>query len=382
MDRRWREKLGEHTRERPSGRLIWLHGVGLGEVIALRGLVNQLAGLAPDLQFLITSSTRASAEVIAANMPPRAAHQFLPFDAPRFLRRFLDHWRPDLVIWSEQDIWPGAIFANAERKIPQAFVNARMTARSFERRQRLAPLYRAALRRLALVDAQETGSATRLVALGARDVTVSGSLKPAGPPLHADPQELCALKDRLSGRRIWVAASTHPGDEREALAAMQVLTAPEWLLILVPREVSRAEHVEQALAASGLQSVRRSLGQFPDAATRVWLADTYGELGLWYRLGAVALVGGGFDAIGGHNPWEPAQLGAAILHGPDTRNFQGDYAQLAAAGATRELMPGQLADALRKHHENQCMATRARERVDRSGTHVRDLAVRLVGLLT
>ena len=382
LPERWREKLGEASEVRQEGQLVWLHGVGLGESMALRGLIHALSAQAPDLCFLVTSSTRNAAEVFTRNLPARTVHQFLPLDAATFLDRFLDHWRPNFVIWSEQDIWPNAIFAVAARGIPQALVNARITAQSYSRRRYLAPLYRTAFGCLSLIDAQDAATAGRLERLGVRKtVSVSGSLKTAGRPLQVDEEELAALRGALDGRRIWVVASSHAGDEKEAIAAMRELDGSEWLLILVPRDVSRAESVAQSLTSAGLVFARRSRGQVPGRDTRVWFADTYGEMGLWYRLAEVALIGGGFDAVGGHNPWEAVQLGTAILHGPDTMNFLGDYARLDAAGAARQIASGGLAQALREHNEVCAMTMRAEAVMAQDSTRVAELATRLCVLI-
>lgn len=344
---RWREKLGYPSQPRPPGRLIWLHAVGLGEVLALRGLIAEIAAQAPDLSFLVTSSTRASAQVMGANLPARTVHQFLPLDCPRYLRRFLDHWRPALAVFAEQDIWPGAVMAAAGRGIPVALVNARITGESLRKRARLRGFYRALLRQFTLIDAQDETSAAHLRQLGAEVVQVSGSLKVAAPPLAARPAELADLQARLAGRRVWLAASTHPGDEAEALAAVRALAEdPAWLLILAPRDPSRAEAIAAAIAGAGLSHARRSRAEVPAAQDQVWLADSFGEMGLWYRLADAALIGGGFDRVGGHNPWEAAQLGAAILHGPDVANFRTDYAALHQTGAATEVNPGALAGAL------------------------------------
>ncbi|MBL4768261.1 MAG: 3-deoxy-D-manno-octulosonic acid transferase, partial [Rhodobacteraceae bacterium] len=210
---RWQEKLGLASLERPKGRLVWLHAVGIGEVLALRGLIAALSRLDPLLSFLITSTARSSAQVVGTNLPPRTQHQYLPLDAPRYLARFLDHWQPDLSIWAEQDIWPGAVAATDARAIPIALINARLSAEGFARRSRLSGLYRAVMGRLSLVCAQDQYSATRLASLGAKNVQISGSIKPAAPPLHADEAEFTYLQSLLADRRIWVAASTHPGDE-------------------------------------------------------------------------------------------------------------------------------------------------------------------------
>jgi len=195
---RWREKLGEPTLSRPDGPLIWLHAVGLGETLALRGLIAALAEQAPAAQFLVTSTTRGSAEVLAQNLPPRTRHQFLPLDAPAYLNRFLDHWRPSLSIWAEQDLWPGAVTATAARGIPLALVNARMNAEAYARRARWKGLYANLFARFALITAQDETTARHLQALGAKGVSVTGSLKAAAPPLTADPARTGRRRVRCS----------------------------------------------------------------------------------------------------------------------------------------------------------------------------------------
>jgi len=376
--RRWREKLGQATARRPEGLLVWCHAVGLGEVLALRGLIAELSRLRPDVQFLVTSTASSSAKVLAANLPPRTQHQFLPLDAPPYLRRFFAHWRPALSIWAEQDLWPGAVAAAARRSIPLAMVNARLSGASHRRRHRLRCLYAPLLQRFALVSAQDTTSAACLRSLGAPAVRVDGSLKPFAPALKADPAELSRLQGRLAGRRIWVAASTHPADEAEAIAAQRQL--PGWLLILVPRDPTRGDAIGAELAAAGLPAARRSRGELPGPGQTVWLADSYGELGLWYRLASVALVGGGFDRIGGHNPWEPVALGAAVLHGPDVANFSADYAMLDAAAAASSVSPGALAETLRSL-DAAAQAKRATDLLAELQGRIRPLAHALADLI-
>jgi 3-deoxy-D-manno-octulosonic-acid transferase len=342
---RWREKLGQTGQTRPEGRLIWLHAVGIGEVMALRGLIAAMAKTAPDLSFLVTSMARSSAEVFAENLPPRTQHQFLPVDAPAYLNRFLDHWHPDLSVWAEQDLWPGAVVAAAQRGIPLALVNARMNEAAFVRRVRWRGLFADLYGRFSLIAAQDAATAAHLTALGARDVKVTGSLKSAAPVLAANAEALQTLGGLLAGRRVWVAASTHAEDEAVALAAQSVLwrADPRWLLILVPRVPGRRAEVVASLPA-GLPHALRSAGDPPTGA--IYVADTVGELGLWYRLAEVVLMGGTFGPVEGHNPWEPAALGLAVLHGPRTANFAADYAALTGAGAARQISPDQLVDAL------------------------------------
>lgn len=343
---RWQEKLGRPTQVRPDGLVIWFHAVGLGEVLALRGLIHLLARRLPDASFLITSTARSSARVLESNLPPRCVHQFLPLDAPPYLNCFFNYWRPSLSIWAEQELWPGAVLASLHRSVPLALVNARLSSAGHHRRQRLRWFYRLMLQSFVLTSAQDNATADRLRDLGANSVRVDGSLKPLAPPLQADLQEFHRLKELLASRHLWVAASTHSGDEAEAIAAQQLLKGT--LLILVPRDPGRSEAIAAALTRAGLSVVRRSRGEVPGLEHDVWLADTYGELGLWYRLAPVAFVGGGFDQIGGHNPWEPVALGAAVLHGADVSNFADDYAMLDAADAARMVLPGTLARALQQ----------------------------------
>jgi 3-deoxy-D-manno-octulosonic-acid transferase len=328
---RWQEKLGQAGQARPKGRLIWLNAVGVGEVMALRGLIEAMGRADPEAHFLITSSARSSAQVIGENLPARTIHQYLPLDAPAYVARFLDHWQPDLSIWAEQDIWPNAVHACDMRGIPLVLLNARITAASAQKRGIVKSLYRDVLPRFQRVIAQDTASAAHLQDLGAKDVQIMASLKSAAPMLQANAAALADLQNRFKARKVWVAASTHIEDESIAEAAQQILFAadPSWLLVLVPRDPKR--HL-----ALAMPFVRRSTGA-DLAGEPIYLADSFGELGLWYRLGSAALIGGSFGAVEGHNPWEAAALGCAVLHGPRIGNFTADYAALHVADAAREV---------------------------------------------
>lgn len=351
---RWREKLGEPTLPRPDGPLIWLHAVGLGEVLALRGLIASLA-VRSDAQFLVTSTTRASSEVFAANLPPRTRHQFLPLDAPTYLHQFLDHWRPSLSVWAEQDLWPGAVAATSARGIPLALINARMNADAYARRRRWRGLYADLFARFALVTAQDEATARHLTSLGASAVRVTPSLKAAAPPLTADPVSLAAARAELVGRQPVLLASSHPEDEAVLLTALRT-THPRPLILIAPRDPHRGREIAARAADHGITSTLRSAGQGPDAD--VWIVDTVGEMGLWYRLCLVTIIGGTYGPTEGHNPWEPAALGSAILHGPRTANFAADFDALHRAGAAVPVQPEALPAALAARHG--AVASRAR----------------------
>ncbi len=336
---RWREKAADRMADRPAGPLVWLHAVGLGEVMALRGLIDALAGARPDLNFLVTSSARASGEVFSTALPPRTIHQYLPLDVPKFRRRFLDHWRPDLSVWSEQDLWPGLIVETARRGIPLALVNARMGDRAFRARKRAQSLYADIYRRFRLVSAQDAATAAHIAALAPGvSPDVAGSLKAACSELPDSPDRV-VIKQQLGGRLTWVAASTHAEDEAVALAAQARLFAEDRarLLVVAPRRPERGAEIAAAAQALGLETALRSRGGVPGQTVAVWVADSFGEMGLWYRLCAVALIGGTFGAVEGHNPWEAVRLGTAVLHGPRTANFAADYAMLTEAKACRQV---------------------------------------------
>jgi len=373
------EKRGHATALRPEGRLVWLHAVGLGEVLALRGLICAMAQIDPTMNFLITSSARSSAQVIGTNLPPRTQHQYLPLDAPPYLARFLNYWQPDLSVWAEQELWPGAVMAAHARGVPLALVNARMTEGGFTRRARAGRLYGDLLARFALIAAQDDQSAKHLSALGATGIRVTGSLKSAAPPLHADPSALAVARAAVQHRHVWVAASTHLADEAEAIAAQAELWRddPRWLLVLAPRDTARAGAIAAYLTDKGLPFQLRSLGGLPGPKDAVWLADTYGEMGLWYRVANAALIGGSFDTTDGHNPWEAAHFRAAILHGPKVANFLNDFQMLHRGQAAREVVIGGLANAL-SAEDLPAMAYRAEKMVQQAAGKLVPLATDLI----
>ena len=326
---RWREKLGYPSAHRPNGPLIWMHGVGVGEVMALRGLILMMREMRPDLQFLVTSTALNSAKAWDRNSIDGAVHQFLPIDLPNAMDRFLDHWKPDLAIWAEQDLWPAMVWRVAERGIGQAIVNARLNNDAFEKRAKAAEVYGAALSRIAIIDAQDDETATNLTKLGGRDVTVSGSLKPIAPPLSDWPVKRAAIERGLNGRSLWLCASSHPADEAIALDAQTQRTGS--LLVIAPRRPKRTDDIVAAATERGLKvAIGADSASLRDAD--VIIDNSFGQMGLWYRMAEFALIGGTFCDIEGHNPWEAVNLNCPVLHGPRTANFAFDYKMLDGVG--------------------------------------------------
>ncbi len=326
------ERRGRPGLPRPEGPLVWLHGASVGETVSLLPLVERLTQRG--LFALVTSGTVTSARLMAERLPTRAVHQFIPLDTARFMRAFLKHWRPDLGLFAESEIWPNMILEAARAKTPLALVNARMSARSFHRWRRMSGAARALFSRFDATLAQTPGDAERLTALGSPQAPVIGNLKFDAPPPPGDPYELAELSGLVAGRRLWIAASTHPGEERIAAETHLRLAAefPDLLTLIAPRHPERGQAVAAEIAALGLACGRRSQGARPGRDVSVYVCDTMGELGLFYRLAGIAFLGKSLTGGGGQNPIEPAKLGAALLHGPRVGNFADVYAPLDAEG--------------------------------------------------
>lgn len=325
------ERQGWPSRARPEGHLVWVHGASVGETLSLMPVVERLTQRG--LTVLVTSGTRTAASVVVRRLPPGAVHQYVPLDVPRYVRRFLDHWQPDLVLVAESEIWPNTVMELDRRGVPLVLVNGRMSDRSFQRWQRLPQAIGALLQRFALCLAQTADDAERLARLGAPRVAVAGNLKYDVTPPPGDPRVVAHLSGLIAGRPVWLAASTHPGEEEIAVSVHRALMQrhPDLLTIVAPRHPNRGAEVAALAERAGLRAARRSQGMHPDRATDIYIADTIGEMGLFYRLTPIVLVGGTLVPIGGHNPIEPAKLGAAILHGPHVHAARDIYEALDEA---------------------------------------------------
>ena len=332
---RFRERRGVPGAVRPQGALLWIHAASVGEATAVLALIERLLQARPTLEILVTTGTVTSAHLVESRLPARARHQFVPVDLPRWIACFLDHWRPDLAVWVESELWPNLILATHARGVPMALVNGRLSARSYARWQRWPGLIGPMLDAFAVCLAQDEEQAKRFRRLGAREVGTVGDLKAAAATLPVDRRQLEELDRQIDARPVWLAASTHAGEEEIAARVHhQIATAhPGLLTIIVPRHPARGDAIEAMLTARGLRVARRYRGEPITEQTDVYFADTMGELGLFYRLAGIAFVGGSLVTKGGHNPFEAARLGCAVLHGPDTRNCARMAAELAAAGA-------------------------------------------------
>jgi 3-deoxy-D-manno-octulosonic-acid transferase len=334
--KRFTERFGIASTPRPDGPLILIHAASVGEANSALCLIERLRQDYPQVSILMTTGTVTSAAIMASRLPPGVIHQYVPVDNPRWVRRFLDHWRPGVALWMESEFWPNLLGGLSVRGVKVILVNARISAASLKGWQRFPRTIARLLGYFSLCLAQSDGDGDKLTALGATTVRSLGNLKFAAAPLPVNDGALAAMRDGISERPIWVAASTHPGEE-EIIADAHRLVAkshPQLLTIIVPRHPVRGAAIEQELRLSGITTARRAIDGPIAPGTQIYVADTVGELGLFYRLAQIAFIGGTLIPHGGQNLLEPARLGCAILHGPSMTNFAAISEEMENAAAT------------------------------------------------
>jgi 3-deoxy-D-manno-octulosonic-acid transferase len=370
------ERYGVASSPRPPGKLVWLHAASVGETMSILPVIAALAG---DAEVLLTTGTLTSAALAAERLPVHARHQFVPLDVPDWINRFLNHWKPDCAVFVESELWPGLLGAIDARAIPRLLINARMSARSAKRWRVLPGAARRLLGGFRLVHAQSAADAANFVALGVDDVKSWGNLKFCSPALPADEAALAELR-AIMPEPLWLAASTHPGEEAIVIAAHQILLAefPDLLTIIVPRHPDRGPEIA-ALAAGRLRSRRELPG-----AGGIYVADTLGELGLFYRLAPFVFIGNSLPGCcGGHNVIEPARLARAVIAGPHLENFAEAAFLLRAAGALVEVADATgLAAAVRRWLANPAAAAAAGEAGAAAFAGTEDLAARLAAKIS
>lgn len=333
-------RLGEREgfgAARPGGRLFWFHAASVGEVLSLVPLLEEIARLEPALHLLVTTGTVTSARLLpkrlGASLAGRVIHRYAPLDVPAWVERFLDGWRPDAAALVESELWPNTLAALGKRGVPVSLVNARLSEKSASRWRRYAPsLARQLLGGIALILPRTAEDAGRLALLGGKAIEAPADLKLAASPLPAHPATLAALRTAIAGRRVLLAASTHPGEDEMVMQAQAAIGLPGLLTILAPRHPHRGDGLARLC-----QGGRLSLGDLPDERP-FFVADTIGDMGLLYRVADVAFIGGSLVPHGGQNPLEAAKLLCPALMGPHRGNFTELADALLAAGALREVV--------------------------------------------
>lgn len=321
---RFNERLGIYTKSRPNGKLIWLHGASVGEAVSMLPLIDRLLKEDQNLSVMVTTGTLTSAEIMEKRLPPRAFHQFIPFDVPSFAKGLLDHFKPDAVLWFESELWPSLLYEIHQREIPLILVNGRVSDKSFAVWKRFKFVAKEILGCFSLCLGQSELDKNRLILLGAKKAACFGNIKYAGQALPVDTNELNALKTIFSKRRIFLISSTHHNEEELLLQYMPMLvhSVPNVMVIVVPRHPNRGKEVADLFIRHNFDTALRSKGQPVTENTAVYVADTIGEMGLWYALAEVVFVGGSLIPHGGQNFMEPARDKCAVIVGPHMHNFK------------------------------------------------------------
>lgn len=334
---RMSERFGFASIPRPSETLVWLHAASVGETQSVLTLVRALLVARPDIHLLITTGTVTSAALVAQQNLPPVIHQFIPVDTAPAVARFLDHWKPDLALWVESEFWPQLLWQTRARNVPMLLINARLSAASFEGWRRWPRTIRGLLNGFTTIYAGSPDDADRLRALGAQNVQDIGNLKYDAAPLPINQALRAELSESCQARHVWVAASTHANEELMVADVHQALTAqfPDLLTILIPRHATRGDGIAAELRARNISLAQRSKDEPITPTTGIYLADTMGELGSFFRVSDIVFLGGSLIAHGGHNPLEPARLSCALITGPHTHNFATIVDHLREANAIR-----------------------------------------------
>lgn len=332
---RLNERYGIASLARPEGKLVWFHAASIGESLSILTLIDRLLKARPDMHVLVTTGTVTSAHLMEKNLPDAALHQFVPLDHPNYCARFLDHWQPDLAVWVESEFWPNLIVSTYERGTSLALINARLTAKSFDGWRKAPRFIASLLHRFSLVLAQDGASAERLSELGAQRVIQDGNLKHDARVLDVDAEMLAALRVDIGARPVWLATNTHEGEEKIALEVHATISQQyaDPLTIIVPRHPARGDALAMEARAAGLEVAQRSHQQHITAKTQIYIADTLGELGLFYSLACPVFIGGTFARMGGHNHFEAARFACPLIAGPIDFNFAESYHRFELHGA-------------------------------------------------
>ncbi len=330
---RLNERKGQSSHQRPEGFLYWVHAASVGEAQSALFMIDKLLNETPKASVLITTGTLSSAQFLSSKLPQRCLHQFYPLDHPAWVRRFLNHWKPDIALWLESELWPNMLLEIKKRQIPALLINARMSDRSFQKWSFFKKSAATLLSAFNAVLCQTDSYKAIYEELGANKTVTTGNIKYSAAPLPYDEVKLKALKEKTKNRQLWLYASSHKSEEAIACKIHNALkdTMPNLLTIIVPRHPARKDQILEQCKPLGMTFTCRSDNEaLPDDKTDIYMADTFGELGLFYRLCPVAVIGRSLsdDGGGGHNPIEAAQLECAILYGPNVQFQQEIYDEM------------------------------------------------------
>lgn len=332
--KRFPERFGYAVVPRPDGTLVWIHAASVGEALSVLPIINKLSESHRNVNFLLTTGTTTSAKLVENRLPQRVFHQYVPVDTPLAVKRFLKHWQPNLALWVESELWPNLV-VQTSTKCPMILVNGRISDKSYLTWQRYKSLGKELLEQFALTLPQSKLDAERFVNLGAKNVKYLGNIKYDAPALSSDSKKMAELVSQIGERPLWLAASTHNNEEQKIASIHKELKedCPNLLTIIAPRHPKRAAEILQDIKAIGLSVAVRSKAQPIEGDTDIYIADTLGELGIFYRLVPIVFIGGSLVNNGGQNPLEAARLDCSIVYGLHMENFMEIKHEMEQAGA-------------------------------------------------
>lgn len=331
------ERLGKSSLERPPGLLLWIHGASVGEALSALNIIEAVQAKRTDIKILVTSGTVTSANIMAKRLPPGVLHQYYPVDLPQAVSRFIRRWHPDFAIFIESELWPNMLGAIKHSNTKAVLVNARLSENSYKLWRMVPWVIRKLLSSFSVCFVQTKTYAEKYKNLGCSDVRIFGNLKFLSKPSPYDAATFDKLRTTIGNRKVWLMASSFAGEEKLAASVHNKLRAefPDLLTVIIPRHATRGSEIAAELSKEVSSVKLRSKGETPDRDCQIYIADTMGETGLFYRLIPVVCMAKSLLSSpgGGQNPIEPAQLGAAVLHGPYVQNFEEIYAEMDKAGA-------------------------------------------------
>ena len=333
------ERIGISKIPKPNGFLFWVHAASIGESLSVISLIENLLKNCPNSYLMITTGTITSAKILKDRLPDRAFHQYVPVDKPSYVSRFIEHWRPDVALWTESEFWPNVIFATHKAEIPLLLLNGRISDKSYAKWQIAPSLMKDILNCFNVCFGQSEEDVLRLKKLGAPKAKNLGNLKFSVPPLPVDAQCLDELQSQIRNRPLWLAASTHYLEEDMITNIHRKLKNihKDILTIIVPRQVNRGEKISRLLENKNIPYALRSRNNPITPSTQIYIADTMGELGLFFSLSDIVFMGKSLVPHGGQNPLEPLKLGCAVVHGPHMTNFRWICEEMKKCGCSIEV---------------------------------------------
>ena len=380
------ERRGLSLKVKPDGKIIWIHAASVGETLSTLPLIKKLKELSPEINIVITTSTKTSKEIIIEKNMDRVFHQYVPWDNKNFCINFLNNWKPDIAVFLESEIWPNLLYETKRKKIPISLINARITNKTYRRWLKFPKTISYLLSFFSIIIAQDNLSKDKLQNLGAKNIFVYGNLKNDSEKLSYNAESFKKYNNYFEQKDIIVVASTHRGEESNIVNAFKSLIKelPDLFLVLAPRHPDRRNEITSLLKKQGFSSeeyLLRSEGKSLNDNIKIFILDTIGELGYFYEKSSVVVLGGAFGEFGGHNPLEPARFNNAIFSGPNFFNFKDEYDQLLNVGGVKIISDISDLHIIREKKDIKEMAKNSKIYADNIGGIAEKISVKLIGIL-